>query len=324
MLAQKISKKYIPEDDEESDLIINNDDFWSNEKKINSEINNNWKNKNNNPISLYNLSESLLSSSQNNNIGLDIQNKKYSKSEKIINQKKTMVKLNNNEINNNQLNNKNSDKDNNNHISSYNDEKTIFSKIAEDLYIDNMQNIKSKKSIFDIFKGKEDNYNRLTVENYLYTCADKENSKKSQLINNFIERKTKEQKYKKIGIEFEKIGKSSIFDSFKKLSTDHRQLKSSKKNYRSPKQFLDDQKILEEKHKAYINNLIKIHNEEIDLCIKDRPTITKQSKNLANRNNNSNKNIHLKLYEEFYHKKKKREEKNKNKLIMIIIVIIKY
>ena len=34
MSIQKINKKYISEDEEDSDLIINNnDDFWPNEKK---------------------------------------------------------------------------------------------------------------------------------------------------------------------------------------------------------------------------------------------------------------------------------------------------
>ena len=74
---------------------------------------------------------------------------------------------------------------------------------------------------------------------------------------------------------------------------------------RSPEQFLDDQKIMEEKHKTYIDNLIKMHNEELKLCFKDRPTISKQSEKLANMNKNTNKNIHLKLYEEFNIRKKK-------------------
>ena len=43
---------------------------------------------------------------------------------------------------------------------------------------------------------------------------------------------------------------------------------------------------MEEKHKNYIDNLIKIHDEEINLCIKDRPTISKNSERLANLNKN--------------------------------------
>ena len=311
MSIQKINKKYISEDEEDSDLIINNnDDFWSNEKKINTynlEINNKYKN-NYKEIS-YDIPEPQTNSNQNNFNYIPNQNN--TKSPKIY-QNNKIENISNNGINNINVYNSN----NNNCMSTYNDEKTIFSKIAEDLYVDNMENnIKSKKSIFDVSKGKEDNYNKLTVENYLYTCADKENSKNNKIINDFIERKAKEQKFKKIGLEFEKFGKISQFDNFKRLSTDHKKMRRSK-NARTPEQFLDDQKIMEEKHKNYINNLIKMHNDEINLCIKDRPTITKQSIKLANMNKNHNKNIHIKLYEEFYDKKKKLDEMIKNNSIL--------
>ena len=81
----------------------------------------------------------------------------------------------------------------------FNEDKTIFSKIAEDLYLDNKNYLIPKKNYLDILKTEEDNYNRLTIENYLFTCADKENSKNNKIISNFLERKTKEQNNKKIG-----------------------------------------------------------------------------------------------------------------------------
>ena len=57
-----------------------------------------------------------------------------------------------------------------------------------------------------------------------------------------------------------------------------------------------------------------MHNDEINLCLKDRPTISKQSEKIANMNKNSNKDVHIKLYEEFTARRKNIEEKNKNTL----------
>ena len=151
---------------------------------------------------------------------------------------------------------------------------------------------------------KDDNYNKLTVEKYLYTCADRENSNNKKIINNFIERKNREQICKKILISQKNSEKESQ-NNIKKFSSKHRIIKKSKSKPRSPEKFLDDQRIMEEKHKNYIDNLIKIHDEEINLCIKDRPTISKNSERLANLNKNYNKDIHLKLYEDYNVKKKK-------------------
>ena len=162
----------------------------------------------------------------------------------------------------------------------------------------------------DFNKIKDDNYNKLTVENYLFTCADKENSKNQKIISDFIERKNKEQLCKKIAIN-QKSSPKNIENSEKKHSFDYKKAKRTKAS-RSPEQFLDDQKVLEKKHKNYIDKLVKIHNEEINLCIKDRPTISKESERLANLNKNNKKKIHIKLYEEFNIKKKNIEEKNKN------------
>ena len=61
------------------------------------------------------------------------------------------------------------------------EEKTIFSKIAEDLYINSLSQKSLRKNLFDINEMKDDNYNKLTVEKYLYTCADRENSNNKKL-----------------------------------------------------------------------------------------------------------------------------------------------
>ena len=290
------------EEEEESDLIINNDEFCTlNESKVLE--NNLLKLYDNNQASKNLKSEQKNNSHQNNRILL--KNPKFPKltSDKIYT-------TNNNDI----ISNSNIE-DNKNRIK-HNEEKTIFSKITEDLYLDSLNNMKPKKNINDFVKTKDDNYNKLTVENYLFTCADKENSKNQKIINDFLERKNKEQMCKKISLN-QKSNSKNAENPEKKYSSDHKKAKRTKGS-RSPEKFLDDQKVMEKKHKNYINKLVKIHNEEINLCIKDRPTISKKSEILANLNKNSNKNIHLKLYEEFNIRKKNLEEKNKNKNTFIL------
>ena len=264
-----------------------------NQKEGNNDINTKNNNNNNSKIFLYNMSSEHIANG-NQNIYKNLKNKNILR-----------PNLKNIDINN--IDKKMKNQNENNKINSYNNEKTIFSKITEDLYINNMDNSKQKGNIiylFDPTNFKEDNYNKLTVENYLYNCADKENSKNGKIIKEFIERKNKEQRFKKIGIDLEKFCKNSQYDNFKRLSNDCNNTKRTKSS-RSPDQFLEDQKNLEEKHKNYINNLIKIHDKEISQCMKDRPTITKESERLASINKILNKSVHLKLYEEFHNKYQK-------------------
>ena len=299
MFFKNIRKKSFSDEEEESDLIINNDEFCTlNESKT---IEQNLFKLNKNKIAKNLNSEQKNNLYQNNKILL--KNPKFPK----LTSDKINTPDNNKNNNTNFENHKN--KINNN------EEKTIFSKITEDLYLDSLNNIKPKKNMNDLNKIKDDNYNKLTVENYLFTCADKENSKNKKIINDFIERKNKEQICKKISINQKNNPKNEKEE--KKYSSEHKKSKRMKGS-RSPEQFLEDQKILETKHKNYIDKLIQIHNEEINLCLKDRPTISRQSERLANLNRNSNKNIHLKLYEEFNIRKKNIEEKNKNKNTFII------
>ena len=96
------------------------------------------------------------------------------------------------------------------------EEKTIFSKIAEDLYINSLKEKTLRKNLFDINEIKDDNYNKLTVEKYLYSCADRENSKNKKIINSFIERKNREQICKKILIN-QKNGERESENSIKKF-----------------------------------------------------------------------------------------------------------
>ena len=294
MFSKKINKKLISEEEEDNDLIINNedDDFnGENEKKINQ--------KNNLEIKVeYNpQKESEFPSSQKAEISNE------SKNNEIITNKNIFTPVPNNQ--NVNVNSKDVT----------GEEKTIFSKITEDLYLDNKIYLKPKKIYFDISKANEDNYNKLTIENYLFTCADKENSKNNKIINNFLERKTKEQNNKKIGSDPEKDD-SENFMEIKGLYSDRKKEKAVKYNGRSPEQFIKEQKILEEKHKEYIDNLVKKHHEEEKIFIKDRPTISKQSEKLANMKKSGNKDIHLKLYEEYNIQKQKKEERFKNEYLL--------
>ena len=170
MFYKNVRKKSFSDEDEDSDLIINNDEFCTvNEYKA---IEENLIKQNKN---LHNHTEQKKNHYSNNRIFL-----KNPKIPKLISDKLT-------EKNNNKINNI--------------EEKTIFSKITEDLYLDSLNNIKPKKNIFDLNVKKDDNYNKLTVEKYLFTCADKENFKNKKIIDDFIERKNKEQLCKKISIK---------------------------------------------------------------------------------------------------------------------------
>ena len=289
MIGKKINKKIITEEEEDNDLIINNDDddFYYNDQKL----------------------------SQKKNLEIKVDYNPPKDSEFLASQK--AENTNESKTNERTMNRKiftpvpNPQNINVNSKEAIGEEKTIFSKITEDLYLDNKMYLKPKKIYFDIDKVKEDNYNKLTIENYLFTCADKENSKNNKIISNFLERKTKEQNNKKIGSDPEKDDIEN-FKEIKGLYSDRKKEKNGNYRGRSPEQFLKEQKILEEKQKNNLDKLIKKVNEEERNFIKDRPTISKQSEKIANMRKIGNKDIHLKLYEEYNIKKQKLEEKNKN------------
>ena len=193
------------------------------------------------------------------------------------------------------------------------EDKTIFSKLSENLYKDNKNYLLSRKDIYDIDKGKEDKYNILTIEKYLVTCAKKENSKNNKVISEFIQRKKKENICKIIGIEVDKRDSIPLHDHFKEASMNYKKIQLAQgKNIRSKEQFLDDQKFMEEKHKKLMKHLIEINNKEINKTLKEHPTITKHSEKLANIHKVSNKDIYVKLYEEAKNKNKSDYEKFKD------------
>ena len=300
------------DDEEESDIINNNDDFGTvselQKPTYNSEIYNISKQRQTDNYCYEKIPKVENENPPSENIHNPVQKKQYFLDEE-----------NNNEnfLENNNLNKTERQKT---HPKNEDEEKTIFSKITEDLYKDYIYNIGPNKNISDINKEKEDNYNKLTVELYLFTCADKENSKNRDIINKFIERKAKEQTCKKIGIDLDKKYGNKLKD-LKRASSDNKSRKVVKCT-RSPSQFLDDQKNLEEKQKNNLKRLIKLQNDKINENIKDRPTITEESKkiarNMISKNSNTiNKDIHLKLYEQFNSKKKNLEELEKRNNIIL-------
>ena len=292
MIGKKINKKIIPEEEDDNDLIINNDDdFYVDNDLKNSQNKNQEINKDYNPPK-----DSEIPSSQKG------ENINESKSNDRTTNRNIFTPVPNNPSVN--VNSK----------ETAGEEKTIFSKITEDLYLDNKLFLQPKKVYFDMSKIKEDNYNKLTTENYLFTCADKENSKNNKIINSFLERKTKELNNKKIGNDPEKDEKENLLE-IKAPYSDRKKEKKGKNLCRSPEQFLKEQKILEEKHKNYIDKLTKKYIEEEKNAIKNKPTICKKSEKIMNMKKTGNKDIHLKLYEDYNIKKQKLEEANKNYFI---------
>ena len=282
MLSNKINKKQIFEEDEEdNDLIINNED----DSYTEIEQNQNQKGKEKLAIKIddSNKKAQEVISIQKVEIPRESKNYETSTAKKIF----TPVPI--------QSSKKQIDNQNLNENELFNEDKTIFSKIAEDLYLDNKNYLIPKKNYLDILKTEEDNYNRLTIENYLFTCADKENSKNNKIISNFLERKTKEQNNKKIGnSDLEKNDIENLAE-IRGLYSDRKNIKLLKNSSRSPDQFIKEQKIFEEKHKEYMNKLIKKYNEEAKNEYKDKPTINKRSEQLANMNK-SNKDIYIRNY----------------------------
>ena len=117
--------------------------------------------------------------------------------------------------------------------------KSIFIKISEDIYT----KFKSKpnKEVRDINKMEEDAYNKMTSDPYIQTCENRENLKNRKIVQDFLDRKAKEDTFKKIGIECDKK------DEMKKLQDPKRALSVTDRNInfkstRKLAQFLQDQK----------------------------------------------------------------------------------
>ena len=194
--------------------------------------------------------------------------------------------------------------------------KSIFSKISEAIYEHDKNKEKyPNKKVLNLEKITEDNYNQLTEEAYLYSIIKKQNNENKKIITEFLERKKKEEKSKKIGIENDS---ALIFETLKDLKrsknlTDrNRSFKSS----RTLMEFLEDQKLKEEKHQLLLKKNEILKNEKINLIIRDRPYLNEESIKIMNNNNRNKKDVHNRLYEE-YKLKEKREKQRQKEMIYL-------
>ena len=159
--------------------------------------------------------------------------------------------------------------------------KSVFIKISEDIYT----KFKSKpnKEVRDIIKMEEDAYNKMTSEPYINAWEDKENLKNKKIVQEFLDRKAKEDTNKKIGIECDKKDQmTKLQDPKRALSVTDRNINF--KSTRTLAQFLEDQKY---KNNIDRKNKIK-NNKKIPLPIKgnilpqDSTFIFSENKNFDN------------------------------------------
>ena len=127
---------------------------------------------------------------------------------------------------------------------------------------------------------------------------------------NFYKGKKKEEKSKKIGIENDS---TLIFETLKDLkrSNNLTDRNRSFKSSRTLMEFLQDQKLKEEKHKMLLKKNEILKNEKINLIIRDRPYLNEESIKIMNSINRNKKDIHKRLYEEYKLKEKREKQKQK-------------
>ena len=149
---------------------------------------------------------------------------------------------------------------NNNNVKKFLDEsknngKSVFLKISEDIYT----KLKSKpnKEVRDIYKTEEDAYNKMTSDPYIRTCKNKENVKNKKIVQQCLDRKAKEDIFKKIGIECDRNReKKKLQDPKRACSVTDRNINF--KSTRTLAQFLRDQKGERKKEKKINKNNKKI------------------------------------------------------------------
>ena len=145
---------------------------------------------------------------------------------------------------------------NNNNVKKFLDEsknngKSVFLKISEDIYT----KLKSKpnKEVRDIYKTEEDAYNKMTSDPYIRTCKNKENVKNKKIVQQCLDRKAKEDIFKKIGIECDRNReKKKLQDPKRACSVTDRNINF--KSTRTLAQFLRDQKGERKKDKKINKN----------------------------------------------------------------------
>ena len=193
--------------------------------------------------------------------------------------------------------------------------KSVFSKISEMMYQKTKDETLPRKKERDIQKESEENYDKFTEEAYLLSHANKANKENQKIIDEFLERKKKEELTDKVGIDSDKENENELesFQDAKRanLITDRNILFKSK---RTVKEFLEDQKNKEEKHKTHLRTNEKLYNDQISSSVYNKPVINEETIKLANNVNRNNRiDIHQRLYEEFNEIKQKKEKTEKEK-----------
>ena len=251
-------------DKEEAQIITNNDEFCAindiqpNIPKNKNEVNNSLKN-NNNIISKihndkiqqlkinepYKISNPIQNMTNNDNINL------YSL---LLNGDNSTIPKNKNSKKKLKYKKKSKKKDNLN-LKNFLDVpkkhgKSVFLKISEDIYT----KLKSKpnKEVRDINKTEEDAYNKMTSDPYIRTCENKENTKNKKIVQQCLDRKAKEDIFKKIGIECDRNKeKKKLQDPKRAYSVTDRN--NNLKSTRTLAQFLRDQNGERKKDKKFWN-----------------------------------------------------------------------
>ena len=189
-----------------------------------------------------------------------------------------------------------------------NPNKSAFSKISEIMYEKSKEEKFPKKKERDLQKEEEEKYDKFTEEAFLVSQANKTNRENKKIINEFLERKKKEELADKVGIESENENELEPFQDNKRSSifTDRN---TSFKSKRAFTEFLEDQKVKEEKHQEHIKLSQKEHNDKLCSNILDKPVLTEETIKIANKGKrNTNIGIHQRLYDE-YNEIKQRKEK---------------
>ena len=213
------------------------------------------------------------------------------------------------------LNNFKSNKNDILEIKDSNVNQTVFSKISENMYKNSKGELYPSKKPRDLGLEGEENYNKLTEEAFLCSCANMANKENKKIIYEFLGRKKNEEISKKIGIDSEKEKENELetFQDVKRITilTDRNRSYISSRTFQK---FLQDQKNKEEKHQNHLKTNENLQKEEINSTLKDRPVLNEESIKLAKNNNrNTNVNIHSRLFNEYNDIKKKKEEKEKEK-----------
>ena len=272
MENEEIQNNYSREEDIEDneEIISNNDEFGTSNEINNISINNNSNNKKPDKNHIHQKAEHHRTKSKklkdNYQAGTPI-GKVCSPSKNIFSilyQVDDGLSLENKSNNNNR-------KDNINKIKNLNskkqklkkscgfggfvkkDSKSVFTKIAENIYKDSQYKKRNPiKDVRDINKIEEDAYNKLTSDQFIETCQNRENLRNKKIVQDFLNRKAKEGTFKKIGIECDrKIEMKKLQDPKRALSVTDRN-----RNFKSTRtfgQFLHDQKI-----KQHFNNNKKL------------------------------------------------------------------